>query len=105
MIYSSTAISGESDGMFSALNLLRGLAKQGNSNAQNILGAMYLQGGNGVKQNYIRAHMWFDLSDRNGNKDGGIARDLITKDMTPIEIAEAQKKARECIKKDYKGCD
>ena len=31
-------------------------------------------------------------------------RDIIAKQMTPSQIAEAQKLARECVAKDYKGC-
>ena len=37
-------------------------------------------------------------------KDAGKKRNLLTKQMTPAQIAEAQKLARECVKKKYKGC-
>ena len=28
----------------------------------------------------------------------------VTKQMTPAQIAEAQKLARECVRKNYRGC-
>ena len=31
-------------------------------------------------------------------------RDDVAKKMTPSQIAEAQKLARECVRKKYKGC-
>ena len=41
-------------------------------------------------------------SDR--HKDGGALRDFVEQNMTPSQIAEAQKLARECVRKKYKGC-
>jgi len=102
---SSVARADDSDGALSALKLLRSLAEKGSSNAQNIIGAMYFQGDNGVPQDYVRAHMWFSFAARNGNKDGSKARDIIASQMTHTEIAEAQNMARECVKKKYKNCD
>ena len=102
---SSVAKGDDSDGGLSALKLLRSLAEKGNSNAQNIIGAMYFQGDNGVPQDYVRAHMWFSFAARNGSKDGSKARDIIASQMTHTEIAKAQDMARECVKKKYKNCD
>jgi len=31
-------------------------------------------------------------------------RDLVAKEMTPSQIQEAQRLARECVRKNYKGC-
>ena len=31
-------------------------------------------------------------------------RDFVEKKMTPAELANAQKLARECVRKNYKGC-
>ena len=50
-----------------ALRLLRPLANQGVVPAQNNLGAMYAKG-QGVPQDYVRAHMWFNLAAAQGNK-------------------------------------
>ena len=79
------------------------LAKLGNAVAQYNLGQMYIDG-NGVPKDYIRAHMWADLAASSGIKLAGIARDTIAKRMTPADISAAQKLARECVRKKYKGC-
>ena len=48
--------------------------------------------------------MWGNLGASNGSEGGGELRDLAAKEMTPAQIAEAQKLARECARKKYKGC-
>ena len=78
-------------------------AEQGDTGAQVRLGAMH-NGEHGLPQNYTRTHMWFNIAASQGHKDAGIYRDGIAKKMTPSQIAEAQKLARECVKKKYKGC-
>ena len=78
-------------------------AEQGNASAQYNLGVMY-GNGNGVIQDNIYAHMWFNISASNGNKDAVKNRDLVEKRMTPADISTAQKLARQCVEKKYKGC-
>ena len=48
--------------------------------------------------------MWSNLGASNGNEMGVGLRDLVATEMTPAQIAEAQKLARECVRKKYKGC-
>ena len=69
-------------------------ADQSIANAQLCLGSMYATG-KGVPQDYVRAHMWFNLSAAQGNENAENARDNIAKRLTPAQIAEAQKLARE----------
>ena len=45
-------------------------------------------------------YVWYESERENAEKN----RDIIAKQMTPSQIAEAQKLARECVAKDYKGC-
>jgi TPR repeat protein len=78
-------------------------AEQGNPAAQFNLGVMYDKG-EGVIQYYVRAHMWGNLGASNGNENGAKLRDLVAKKMTPADIYKAQRLARECVKKNYKGC-
>ena len=40
----------------------------------------------------------------NVDKTGAKLRDVFEKTMTPAQIAEGQKLARECVRKKYKGC-
>lgn len=79
------------------------LAEQGDAGAQNNLGGMYGTG-DGVIQDNLYAHMWANLAASNGSEDGVNYRDLVAARMTPSEIAEAQKLARECVRKNYTGC-
>ena len=51
--------------------------------------------GLGVPQDYVAAHMWFDLAAAKRNRDAQRERDKIAAQMTPEQIAEAQKLARE----------
>ena len=49
--------------------------------------------------------MWFKLAASSGeSKQASKSRDFVAKKMTPAQIAEAQKRARECVRKKYKGC-
>ncbi len=77
------------------------LAEQGYASAQYNLGVMY-DNGQGVAQDYIQAHMWFNIAGANGYEDGRKNRDIIEKRMTPDQIAEAQKLAREWMEKHNK---
>jgi uncharacterized protein len=74
--------------------LLRKAADQGDAGAQSILGGMYFFG-KGVPQDYVSAHMWSNLAAAGGNKDAAKSRDAVAAMMTPAQIAEAQKLARE----------
>jgi len=62
--------------------------------AQWLLGTMY-QTGYGVPQDYVKAHMWFNLSATQGWKTAVIARADLEQKMTREQIAEAQKLARD----------
>ena len=78
-------------------------AEQGNAPAQYNLGVMYGKG-EGVLQDNVYAHMWFNIASSNGNEISRDNRDIVAERMTPDQLAEAQRLARECVKKDYKNC-
>ena len=78
-------------------------AVQGDVLAQIKLGKWYSKG-QGVLQDSVYAHMWFNIAAFNGHPTAEIYRDDIAKSMTKEQLAEAQKLARECVKKNYKGC-
>lgn len=77
-----------------AVRLNRPLAEQGDANAQYNLGVFY-DNGLGVPQDKVRAYMWFNLSAAQGREGAAAFRDLIARRMTPAQIAEAQRLARE----------
>lgn len=77
-----------------AVKWLREGAKKNDAEAQVLLGLMYT-GGLGIAQDYVQAHKWFNLSGAQGNKEAIKARDELAERMTPEQIAEAQKLARQ----------
>lgn len=72
----------------------RQAADRGNAQAQFSLGAMH-EKGYGVPQDEVQALKWFTLSAARGEAAARAARDRITAWMTPAQIAEAQRLARE----------
>ena len=66
-------------------------AEQGSDRAQYNLGLMY-DVGYGVPQDFVRAHMWYDIA---GVEVAISYRDYVAREMTPAQIAKAQKLARE----------
>ena len=78
-------------------------AEQGNAKSQYYLGMMYYEG-EGVIQDNIYAHMWGDIAASNGNENGATLTDIAARKMTYDDISAAQKLARECLAKNYKGC-
>jgi TPR repeat protein len=51
--------------------------------------------GEGAPQDYVQAHMWFNLAGASGIAEGIQGRDVVASQMTPEQIAEAQRRARE----------
>ena len=78
-------------------------AERGHANAQNSLGFMYAMGV-GVIKDVVIAHMWYNIAALSGDKEAVEQRDNVAKKMTPSQIETAQKLARKCIRKKYKGC-
>ena len=78
-------------------------AEQGFAKAQSNLGLMYGKG-QGVTLDILRAHMWSNIAVGNGDKAASKNRDIAAKRMSPTDILVAQRLARECMAKDYKGC-
>jgi TPR repeat protein len=82
-----------------AVKWYRKAAEQGDDGAQAMLGTMYARG-EGVPQDYVQAHMWINLAASQSppgelHKEAVKWRDSIAARMTPAQIAEAQRLARE----------
>jgi TPR repeat protein len=69
-------------------------AEHGHGRAMFLLGRLY-HTGHGVPGDVVRAHMWYNLAAANGYDLGKKWRDRLADDMSPTQIAEAQKLARE----------
>jgi uncharacterized protein len=77
-----------------AVKWFRKAAEQGYSEAQYNLGAAYANG-QSVPQDFVQAHMWFNLAGAQGNSEAQTWRDKVAAKMTPAQIAEAQRLARD----------
>ncbi len=87
----------------SAVKWYRLASEQGGADAQYSLGFMYREG-KGVIQDNIYAHMWYSIAASSGKQNAVTNRHIVAKRMTPADIFTAQKLARECVRKKYKGC-
>ncbi len=88
-----------------AVGWWRKAAEQGYATAQHNLGVMYGKG-LGVPQDEAQAYMWFKLSSSTfppgEDRDQSVKnRDIVAGRMTPAQIAEAQKLAREWTPKKF----
>ncbi|MCH8491515.1 MAG: hypothetical protein LAT81_16550 [Oceanicaulis sp.] len=77
-----------------ALHLFRNAADQGHAGAKANLGFMY-RDGLGVRQYDVLAHMWWNLAVNAGSNIMRLNLDEIERRMSPSQIAEAQRLARE----------
>jgi TPR repeat protein len=67
-------------------------AEQGDISAQYNLGLMHATG---VPKDLIAAYMWWNLAAAQGDEGAKKSRDTAEQQMTPAQIAEAQKLSRE----------
>jgi len=84
-----------------AVTWYRKAAEQGDREAQNNLGARYVNG-QGVPRDYVQALKWYYLaasrfspSEAKDRETAIMNRDRVAAKMTPAQIAEAQRLARE----------
>lgn len=77
-----------------AVKWWRKAAEQNYAQAQYKLG-LFCQTGLGTAMNLVEAYKWFSLASDQGDKDSTTGRDNVAASMTPDQIAEAQRLARE----------
>ncbi len=89
---------GVSKNIAKAVDWYQKAAAQGDANAQSNLGAMYYNG-QGVPQDYVMAHLWSNLASvglSGEDRERAVRnRDLAASKMSPSQVAEAQRLARE----------
>jgi len=81
----------------------RRLAAQGDAGAQFNLGLMYFRGA-GVFRNLVNAHMWANLAAAQGNSGAADTRERIAQQMSPAQLAQAQRRASACLAANYRNC-
>lgn len=75
-------------------------AEQGDAEAQSHPGVSY-EKCEGVLQDNIMAHMWYNIASANGHEEAGEWRDQRAGLMTSADISKAQAMARECMNSGY----
>ena len=86
-----------------AASLYLAAAENGLVESQVNLGVVFVKGEISV-QNYIQAHMWFNIAASQGNIAARDYRDNIAKQMVPQDISTAQQLAQSCVLQNYIGC-
>ena len=71
--------------------------------AQYNLGAKYANG-EGVKRDYVRAHMWWNLAASRGNYNAPYSREKIENEMTTQQVQTARRLAVECEARRFQDC-
>ncbi|WAT17339.1 hypothetical protein OZN62_10430 [Aurantiacibacter sp. MUD11] len=73
-------------------------AADGDTNAYYDLGVAYSTGSHGVDCDLIEAHKWFNLAAAKGHEAAAWCRADVSDEMTAVEIADAQRRAREWLR-------
>jgi uncharacterized protein len=87
-----------------AVQWYRLAAEQGYATAQVNLGLMYGKG-LGVAQDEVRAYMWFMLAAGSGETNAIRNRNIAAQRLTPLQITQALQMARECQRREFRGCE
>lgn len=89
-----------------ALKWLRKAAEQGYPDAFGDMAYMYA-GGFGVPKNYVLAAMYVELAETRHvtGIDFRMTRTVVSKHVTAEQTAEAKKRAAECARANFKGCE
>ena len=77
-----------------ALKWFTQAAEQGDAEGQTALGMMYALG-RGVEPNLVQANKWIFIAAEQGNKDALMARTQLAAKLTPEQLAESIKLAKE----------
>ena len=77
--------------------------EQGHSGSHFELGVMYFFG-IGVIEDIVYAHMWANIASLSEDDEVINMKFDLQEKMTPSQIEKAVDLARECFKKNYKGC-
>ena len=78
-------------------------SEQGSPQAQHNMAYLYYNG-QGVNIDKVYAHMWASIASSQGFENSKGLLETLNKEMTTTQIEEAERLARECVKKNYKGC-
>jgi TPR repeat protein len=80
-------------------------AKQGNTDAQVLLGSLYYKGEGKESDDIEKAYMWYDIAATEGNDEARKELATVSSQLSSQQIAEARAKAQKCTSSGYQQCD
>lgn len=80
-------------------------AKQGNPEAQTLLGSLYYKASGEESPDTVRAYIWYEVAAAQGNAEAKKDLALLTKELSPQQVTEAREKAQNCKSSGYEQCD
>lgn len=80
-------------------------AKQGNTDAQVLLGSLYYKGEGGESNDIAKAYMWYDIAATQGNDEAMKELAAVSSQLSSQQIAEARAQAQKCASSGYQQCD
>jgi TPR repeat protein len=80
-------------------------AKQGNPEAQILLGSLYYKTSGEESPDVVRAYMWYEAAAEQGNAEAKKDLASLAKELTPQQITEGREKAQKCKSSGYEQCD
>jgi uncharacterized protein len=80
-------------------------AKQGNTQAQLLLGSLYYAKEGSESPELVKAYMWYEVAAAQGDSEAKKEVATIGKELTPQQLADAQAKAQQCKASNYEKCD
>lgn len=87
-----------------AMQVFRAMAREGNAEAQHLVGRMYRRG-EGVKRSPTRAFVWFNRAASRGNQQANAELRAMSQSMTDTELSRARAVMQACEASDYRGCE
>lgn len=86
-----------------AFQVFRAMARQGNAEAQRLLGQMYRRG-QGVRRSPMRALVWFNRAAAGGNARANAELREMSQSMTAAELSRARAVMQACEASNYRDC-
>ena len=80
-------------------------AKQGNPQAQALLGSLYYKASGEESPDTLRAYIWYEVAAAQGSAEAKKDLAVLTKQLTPQQVTEGREKAQKCKSSGYEQCD
>jgi len=80
-------------------------ARQGNPQAQTLLGSLYYKASGEESPDTVRAYMWYEVAALQGDAEAKKDLAVLTKELTPQQVTEGREKAQKCKASNYEQCD